>query len=151
MLRDPLVATPSSDIPNAPGGLNPGQNRGLPATGLATWGPPRLVRWWIWTLSRQPALLPLCSSLFPIPPIFVCLFVCLKQRSWIEIYSNIISGFLFVCLFVWLFRAVPIAYGGSQARGPIGAAAAGLHHSHSSTRSKPCLWPTSQVMATLDP
>ena len=30
-----------------------------------------------------------------------------------------------------LFRAAPAACGGSQARGPIGAAAAGLHHSHS--------------------
>ena len=40
---------------------------------------------------------------------------------------------LFVCLF-WsfvFFRAARTAYGGSQARGRIGAAAAGLHHSHS--------------------
>ena len=27
-----------------------------------------------------------------------------------------------------LFRATPVAYGGSQARGQIGATAAGLHH-----------------------
>ena len=40
---------------------------------------------------------------------------------------------------------------GSQARGPIGAAAAGLHHSHSNTRSKPHLRPTPQLTATLDP
>ena len=32
--------------------------------------------------------------------------------------------------------AISVAYGGSQARGQIGAAAAGLHHSHSNTRSK---------------
>ena len=31
----------------------------------------------------------------------------------------------------FLFRASPAPYGGSQARGPTGAAAAGLHHSHS--------------------
>ena len=32
----------------------------------------------------------------------------------------------------WVFfRATPMAYGGSQARGPVGAVAAGLHHSHS--------------------
>ena len=34
-------------------------------------------------------------------------------------------------LFSYLFRAAPVAYGSSQARGPIGAAATGLYHSHS--------------------
>ena len=34
-----------------------------------------------------------------------------------------------------LFRATPVVYGGSQARGPIGATAASLHHTHSNTRS----------------
>ena len=32
----------------------------------------------------------------------------------------------FVCLFVLLFRATPMAHGSSQARGPIRATAAGL-------------------------
>ena len=36
---------------------------------------------------------------------------------------------LFVCLFS--FKATLAAYGSSQARDQIGAAAAGLHHSHS--------------------
>ena len=36
--------------------------------------------------------------------------------------------FLFIYLFL-LFRATPSAYGGSQARGRIGAVANGLHHS----------------------
>jgi len=36
-------------------------------------------------------------------------------------------------------RVTPAAYGGSQARGGIRTVAAGLHHSHSNTRSKPCL------------
>ena len=35
-----------------------------------------------------------------------------------------------------LFRATPTAYGGFQARGLIGAVAAGLHHSHSNAGSK---------------
>ena len=35
-----------------------------------------------------------------------------------------------------LFRATPMAYGGSQARGQIRAETAGLYHSHSNTRSK---------------
>ena len=58
-------------------------------------------------------------------------------------------------IFIYLFsplRAAPVAYGGSQARGQIGAAAAGLRHSHSNTRSEQCLWPpTPQLTATLDP
>ena len=44
-----------------------------------------------------------------------------------------------IIIFFWLFKAAPMAYGGSQAGGQIGAIAAGLHHSHSNTRSKPCL------------
>jgi len=36
-------------------------------------------------------------------------------------------------------RAAPSAYGGSQARGLIGAGAAGLHHSHSNEGSEPRL------------
>ena len=56
----------------------------------------------------------------------------------------VINGFhyfLFVFCFL-LFRTVPTAYGGSQARGHIRAVAAGLHHSHSRTRSELSLWPT---------
>ena len=39
---------------------------------------------------------------------------------------------------VFLERAAPTAYGGSQARGPIGAEAAGLQR-HSNTGSEPRL------------
>ena len=56
--------------------------------------------------------------------------------------------FFFVFCF---FRAVPPAYGSSQARGQIGAAAAGHRHSDSHTGSKACLQPTPQLMATPDP
>ena len=49
-------------------------------------------------------------------------------------FSRIFLICLFVCLFVLLFRAEPSAYGGSQARGPIGTAAASLHHSYSNAR-----------------
>ena len=43
---------------------------------------------------------------------------------------------LFVCFFLFcLFRATPATYGGSQARGLIGATDASLHHSHSNARS----------------
>ena len=41
-----------------------------------------------------------------------------------------------------LFRVIPVAYGSSQARGRMEAAALGLCHSHrhSHTGSEPCLW-----------
>ena len=48
-----------------------------------------------------------------------------------------------------LFGAAPAAYGGSQARGPIGAAAASPHHSNAG--SEPHLRPTPQLMAMPDP
>ena len=43
------------------------------------------------------------------------------------------------------------AYGGAQARGLIGAIAAGLHHSHSHTGSELRLGPTPQLTAMPDP
>ena len=58
--------------------------------------------------------------------------------------------FLLFCLFAFS-RAAPMAYGGSQARGLIGAAAASLHQSHSNSGSEPRLQPTPQVTATPDP
>ena len=48
-----------------------------------------------------------------------------------------ILSFSLFCLL--LFRATSEAYGGSQARGQIRAAAAGLHQSHSNMGSKPHL------------
>ena len=50
-----------------------------------------------------------------------------------------------------LFRATLGAYGGSQARGPTVAAAAGLHHSHSNVGSEACLPPPPQLTAMPDP
>ena len=68
---------------------------------------------------------------------------------------NLIWGWsIFFFFFFWpfcLFRATPAVYGGSQARGPIGAVAAGLHHSHSNTTSELHLRPTPQLTAMLDP
>ena len=50
------------------------------------------------------------------------------------------------------FRAAPVAYGGSQARGWIGGAvAASLCHSHSNVGSRLRLQPTPQLMAMSDP
>ena len=59
---------------------------------------------------------------------------------------------LFIYLFIYcLFRAAPVAYGGSLARGPFRAVAAGLHHSHSNARSELHLRTTPQLTATPDP
>ena len=44
-----------------------------------------------------------------------------------------------------------MAYGGSQARGVIGAVATGLRHSPSNAGSKPRLRPTPQLTATPEP
>ena len=54
---------------------------------------------------------------------------------------------------VYTSVGIPTAYGGSQARGWIGAIAAGLRHSHSHSNlgSKPYLQTTPQLMATPDP
>ena len=60
---------------------------------------------------------------------------------------SVMQIFLCVCL----FRAAPVACGGSQARGLIWAVAAGLHHSHSNIRSEPHLPSTPQFKAMLDP
>ena len=57
--------------------------------------------------------------------------------------------YLFFCLFAFS-RAAPAAYRGSQAKGLIGAVAAGLHQSHSNAGSEQYLQPTPQLMAMPD-
>ena len=54
------------------------------------------------------------------------------------------------CLFA-ISWATPVAYGGSQARGPIGAIAAGLRQSHSNVGSEPRLQPTPTPQITATP
>jgi len=80
-------------------------------------------------------------------------------------YIGLIGMYLKICLRIWkitfkylwvfknclLVRATPAAYGGSQARGQIRAAAAGLHHSHSNAGSEPYLRPPPQLAASPDP
>ena len=65
-------------------------------------------------------------------------------------FTDRYSLFFFLSFFA-ISWAVATAYGGSQPRGLIGAAAAtGLHQSHSNAGSKPRLQPTSQLTATPD-
>ena len=61
-----------------------------------------------------------------------------------------LSFFSFLVVVVFLsFRAAPKAYGGSQARGPIGTVSAGLHLSHSNTGSELHLRPIPQLTRSL--
>ena len=59
--------------------------------------------------------------------------------------------FYFIFIYFLLFRAAPMACGGSQARDRIGAVAPGLCHSHSNVGSEPHLRPAPQLTATLGP
>ena len=68
----------------------------------------------------------------------------LRLQSCLQTESLLLFIFCF-------FRATPEAYGGSQVRGRIGAAAAGLRQSHSNLGSEPHLRPTPQLTATPDP
>ena len=69
--------------------------------------------------------------------------------DWSFDVANLV--FFFFLSFFGLFRASPMAYGGSQASGWIKAVAANLYHSHSNLGSELPLWPTPQLMASLDP
>ena len=71
-----------------------------------------------------------------------------KRRNTNEKIRKVV--FFFFLIF-YLFRAAPAAYGGFQARGPSRAVAASPHHSQNNDRSKPCMQPTPQLTATLDP
>ena len=65
-------------------------------------------------------------------------------------FPSVLCVSFFFCLFAFS-RAAPVAYGGSQARGLMGAVATSLCQSHSNTESKPHLQPTPQLTATPDP
>ena len=58
--------------------------------------------------------------------------------------------YFFVFVVVAISWAAPVAYGGSQARGRIGAVATGLRQSHSNAGSEPRLQSTPQLTATPD-
>ena len=62
--------------------------------------------------------------------------------TYFLIYTFVTFTDLFFFLF-FLFTSAPTTYASSQTPSQIGAAAAGLRHSHSKARSKLHLWPTS--------
>ena len=67
-----------------------------------------------------------------------------------ELLPRLLALFFLVFFFLH-FKASPAAYGNSQARGPIGAVAAGLYHSHSNARSEPLSVTYTTAQGTLDP
>ena len=73
----------------------------------------------------------------------------LTSSSWMLAFLFLPSFFSFFFFFL-LFKAAPVAYGSSQAKDRIIAAAAGLHHSQSHARSKSHLQPIPQLVATPD-
>ena len=58
---------------------------------------------------------------------------------------------LFDFLIFYFFEGCTCSIWRFPGYGRIGAAAAGLHHSHSNARSEPHLWPIPQLMAIPDP
>ena len=77
-----------------------------------------------------------------------------EEKQWKKLLQNhlILLGIMAPnFFFFFLFRAAPVAYEGSQARGRIRATAAILHYSYSNMRSEPCLQRTPQLTAMLDP
>ena len=83
-------------------------------------------------------------------------WVCVKNVCFLflkYLFYHLVGLWLYfyILFFAFFSGGAPVAYGGSQARGEIGAVAVGLHHSHGNTRSNLRLRPTPQLMATPDP
>ena len=82
------------------------------------------------------------------------LILCTKLAIpwYLDIWSNM-SGMLLWRYFIYffVFMAAPTAYGSSQPRVWIQAAAASLYHSHSNSRAEPHQWPRLQLRAMPDP
>ena len=106
---------------------------------------------------------PLCYTEGPRWPVIPFTTVCMCQSQTPSpcllpppvLFGNhkffkVTDIYIFFCLFA-ISWAAPAAYGGAQARGPIGAVANSLRQSHSNTGSEPCLQPTPQLMAMPDP
>ena len=84
----------------------------------------------------------------PIEKVSIHAQVLLLQLKKERQVGSICKWFFFwLFLFLW---ATPAAYGGSQARGPIGAVPTSLCQSHSNAGSEPRLQPTPQLTATPD-
>ena len=136
------------------------------------------ICYWLWTIPSPSQCPPICEMGLEYPTYLTGLSlkrhmwngdeICkvLKKIShclhWSSGTMNVIMLLKFLMLHIQLcnhfkffvfvfFRTTSVAYANSQARGLMGAVAAGLLHSHSNTRSEPHLRPTPQFTATPDP
>ena len=66
---------------------------------------------------------------YDLHPFLLYVYVTYRKQISAKAYYKNNKSLRRYSFFPLLFRAVPVAYGSSQARGRIGAAAAGLHHS----------------------
>ena len=71
------------------------------------------------------------------------------MAQW-ELLPVLFYLFIYFVVFLLFLWAASAAYGGSQARGLIGAVATSLRQSHSNAGSEPRLQPTPQLTATPD-
>ena len=71
-------------------------------------------------------------------------------QQWLEPQMDFFNVVYTYVDFFFLFGSPPVAYGSSQARGLIGASAAGLHHSQNNEEFKVYLQPAPQLTATPD-
>ena len=104
---------------------------------------------WLWCINIGS------SSVTNVPLWWQCwqwrgLCLC-RSKGYLHYRACSQLHFLLWLSFFAFSRAAPVAHGGSQARDLIGAVATGLCQSHSNMGSEPCLRPTPQLMATLDP
>ena len=81
--------------------------------------------------------------------IYICMCVMFYLCFVCNFHIYFFIYFLFFLSFLLFLWAAPATHGGSQARGLIGATAAGLHHSNA--RSELPRQPTAQLAATPDP
>ena len=81
-----------------------------------------------------PGCVPSCHS--SQPGVTACKEASIVTGERTELFPLVVTLFT---SFFFFFRAVPLLYRGSQARGQIGATAAILHHSHINLASEPFL------------
>ena len=112
---------------------------------IQLWITPKLLPLWIRYLKSSVCFM----SLWYYWP-FQSIFVWKGQKDVVFAFCFLFFGFF--CLFFVLLslRATPVAYGGSQARGQIGAIVDGLFHSHSNAGSEAHLTYT-QLTTVPDP